>query len=89
LILAIAYGIVFGEIAAMLRGRAAFIGLGSVFGLALWLVNFYVIAPTAFPWFLQASPAVQFIAHTFFFGSVLGWFLWKSHERSGLEGPAV
>ncbi|TIP84365.1 MAG: hypothetical protein E5X60_31545, partial [Mesorhizobium sp.] len=32
LILAIAYGIVFGEIAAMLRGQAAFIGLGSVFG---------------------------------------------------------
>ncbi|RWP37453.1 hypothetical protein [Mesorhizobium sp.] len=89
LILAIAYGIVFGEIAAMLRGRAAFIGLGSIFGLALWLVNFYVIAPIAFPWFLQASPVVQFIAHTFFFGTVLGWYLWKSHERSGLEGPAV
>ncbi|WP_245467825.1 hypothetical protein, partial [Mesorhizobium sp. M6A.T.Cr.TU.017.01.1.1] len=52
MILAIIYGIVFGEIASMLRGSAAFIGLGSVFGLALWLVNFYVIAPIAFPWFL-------------------------------------
>jgi hypothetical protein len=54
-ILAIIYGIVFGEIAAMLRGPAAFIGLGSLFGLGLWLVNFYVIAPLAFPWFLDRA----------------------------------
>jgi uncharacterized membrane protein YagU involved in acid resistance len=87
LVLAIIYGVIFGEIAAMLRGPVAFIGAGSIFGLALWLINFYVIAPAFFPWFLEASPLVQFVAHTFFFGSVLGFYLWKSHQRSGLEEP--
>ncbi|TPI46225.1 hypothetical protein FJW05_15320 [Mesorhizobium sp. B2-9-1] len=89
MVLAIIYGMIFGEIAAMLRGPVAIIGAASLFGLALWLINFYVIAPTLFPWFLQSSPLVQFIAHTFFFGSVLGYYLWKSHQRSGLEEPAV
>jgi uncharacterized membrane protein YagU involved in acid resistance len=86
MMLSIVYGLIFGAIATVLRGPTAFVGIGSVFGLALWLVNFYLIAPFAFPWFLESSPLVQFIGHTFFFGSVLGYFLWKSHERSGLEG---
>jgi hypothetical protein len=88
-VLAVVYGVIFGEIATMLRGQAAFIGAGSIFGLALWLINFYLIAPAAFPWFLDANPLVQFIAHTFFFGSVIGYYLWDSHRRSGLEGPAA
>jgi ABC-type nitrate/sulfonate/bicarbonate transport system permease component len=87
-ILSVIYGIIFGEIATVLRGSTAFIVAASVFGLALWLVNFYVIAPAAFPWFLDSSPLVQFIGHTFFFGTVLGIYLWTSHESSGLEGPA-
>lgn len=88
-VLSVIYGVIFGEIAAMLRGPTAFIGAASIFGLALWLINFYVIAPFAFPWFLDANPLVQFIGHTFFFGSVLGYYLWKSHQRSGLEEPAA
>lgn len=88
MVLAIIYGVIFGEIGAALRGPVAFIGAGSIFGLVLWLINFYAIAPVLFPWFLDANPLVQFIAHTFFFGSVLGFYLWKSHQRSGLEsGP--
>jgi uncharacterized membrane protein YagU involved in acid resistance len=88
MMLSIIYGVVFGEIATVLRGPAAFIGAGGILGLVLWLVNFYVIAPFAFPWFLDLSPLVQFIGHTFFFGMVLGYYLWKSHQRSGLEAPA-
>jgi uncharacterized membrane protein YagU involved in acid resistance len=88
MILAVIYGVIFGEIAAMLRGPVAFIGAASIFGFVLWLVNFYVIAPAAFPWFLDSSPLVQFIGHTFLFGSVLGYYLWESHQRSGLEEPA-
>lgn len=86
-ILSIVYGVVFAELATMLRGPAAFVMGGAAFGLALWLVNFYVIAPMAFPWFLESSPLVQFVGHTFFFGMVLGYYLWTSHERSGLEAP--
>jgi uncharacterized membrane protein YagU involved in acid resistance len=89
IILAIVYGLIFGAIATVLRGPMAYVGLATVFGFALWLINFYLIAPFAFPWFQEASPIVQFIAHTFFFGTVLGFFLWKSHERSELEIPKV
>lgn len=34
-----------------------------------------MIAPFAFPWFGMANPVVQFFAHTFFFGTVLGLLL--------------
>jgi hypothetical protein len=46
-----------------------------VLGLPLWLVNFYIIAPAVFPWFTNANPVVQFLAHTFFFGTALGIYL--------------
>ena len=81
MVLAVIYGGAFAALAGGLRSGPAIIGLASAYGLALWLLNFYVIAPTAFPWFGDADPIVQFLAHTFFFGSVLGYVLWRSHER--------
>ncbi len=87
MVLSIVYGMVFGALAASkLRGQMAHVGLGSLFGLVLWLVNFYVIAAMAFPWFLEANPIVQFIAHTFFFGTVLGYSLWKARENTAADG---
>jgi hypothetical protein len=79
--LAIIYGGIFATLVGGLRSGAAIVGLATVYGCALWLLNFYVIAPQAFPWFLDADPMIQFVAHTFFFGSVLGFYLWRSHER--------
>lgn len=69
------FGATFAAFAWMLRGRAAIVAAASAFGLALWLVNFYAIAPIAFPWFENADPLVQFVAHTFFFGTTLGLLL--------------
>jgi hypothetical protein len=78
-VLSAVYGAVFGAIASavgLLRGsRGMLILAATVFGLLLWLVNFYVVAPVAFPWFLMANPVVQFLAHTFFFGTALGLLL--------------
>lgn len=78
-ILSAIYGTVFGAVAAsvgFLRSSSgALIAAASVFGLLLWLVNFYVIAPILFPWFLMANPVVQFLAHTFFYGTALGLLL--------------
>ena len=56
---------------------AALITWASLAGLALWLVNFYAIAPiTGWTWFPDGTNAlVQFIAHTFFYGTVLGIYL--------------
>ena len=55
--------------------RGALIGAAAVGGLLLWLVNFYVIAPVAFPWFTMANQVVQFFAHTIFFGAAFGLLL--------------
>jgi len=81
LVLAAIYGGVFAALAGGLRSGAGIVGLGAAYGLALWLLNFYVIAPAAFPWFADADPMIQFVAHTIFFGAALGFVLWRSHER--------
>ncbi len=67
------YGGVFAVAAAVLRlTGAALVAAATLYGLVLWLVNFFVIAPVLFPWFGMADDVVQFVAHVFFFGSVLG-----------------
>ena len=81
-VLAMIYGIVFAVLLGGLRSAAWDVVLGGAYGFALWIVNFYLIAPLPFPWFLDANPVVQFIAHTFFFGTVLGWFVWWARERA-------
>jgi hypothetical protein len=81
-VLVVIYGGVFAMAFGGLRSAAADVGIGAAYGLALWLLNFYVIAPVAFPWFLEANPVVQFVAHTFFFGAVLGWYMWWARSRA-------
>ena len=78
-VLSAIYGVVFGAVVggvgALRHSRGALVGAATVFGLALWIVNFYVIAPFVFPWFGMVNPLVQFIVHTFFFGTALGLLL--------------
>ncbi len=66
--------------AAIPQLRASTVNLvvfASLAGLALWIVNFYLVAPIAgWRWFPDGTNAlVQFVAHTFVFGSVLGLYL--------------
>jgi hypothetical protein len=79
MVLSMLYGVVFGAVASSVdflrNNRWALIGVATVFGFALWIVNFYVVAPVLFPWFGMANPVVQFFAHTFFFGTALGLVL--------------
>ena len=79
LLLSAIYGAAFGAVASRMRAlrgdRRALIGAATVFGLLIWIVNFFVIAPAAFPWFAEANPVVQFFAHTLFYGTVLGLLL--------------
>jgi hypothetical protein len=80
---------VFGVIAwlgrSVLASRGMLIGAATVYGFLLWIVNFYVIAIGLglFPWFSMPNPVVQFLAHTFFFGTAFGLFL---AARVGNEG---
>jgi hypothetical protein len=89
MILSIAFAGVFAAITSPLATTAAGdllstprgLGLaGMLFGIALWLVNFYIVAPMAgWTWFPeQTNPVVQFVAHAFFFGAPVGWMLGRS-----------
>jgi hypothetical protein len=66
-----------GELVSTPRGLAL---AGAVFGTALWLVNFYIVAPAAgWQWFPeQTNPVVQFLAHAVFFGAPVGWMFSRS-----------
>ena len=55
---------------------------GTAFGIVLWLVNFYLVAPAAgWTWFPERTdPVVQFLAHAFFFGCTAGWMLGRGRS---------
>lgn len=83
LVLSAIYGAVFGLVVFSvhtLQRRGWLIGAATVFGFALWIVNFYLIAPFAFPWFTEANVIVQFLAHTFFFGTALGLLMERMED---------
>lgn len=79
------FGLVYGAINAALSpatetsyGRQA--GLGLVFGAALWLVNFQIIARILYPWFLETPQLVQLAMHALFFGLPLA-LMYAAAER--------
>ncbi len=76
MLLSAVYGAMFGALVglvpALAENRTMLIVAATLYGFALWLINFYVVAPMAFEWFGMADSVVQFVAHTFFFGTVLG-----------------
>ncbi len=81
MMLSIVYGVLFAWLVTVVpsvRGSSlAAIAAASLFGLLLWLVNFYLLAPPAgWMWFpTKTNPLQQFIAHTFGFGTLLGVYL--------------
>ena len=82
MVLAVVFGAIFALLFGGLRSASAIVGVGAAYGFAMWLFNFYVIAPSAFPWFLEADTIVQFVAHTFFFGATLGLYIWWARGRA-------
>ena len=85
-LLSAVYGGTFGAATWLLRplsrSRVALVASATAFGVLLWLINFYVIAPFAFPWFTMANPIVQFLAHALFFGTALGLLLGRPPEET-------
>lgn len=72
--------------------RAAVIVSTSVAGFALWILNFYIFAPIfGWQWFPeQTNVAVQVVAHTFMFGTVLGVVLdLKYFHRPTRHAPTL
>ena len=74
------YGAVFAGLLSLFNMRRAsaihLLASGTLFGFLLWIVNFLIIAPAAFPQFLEVNRFWNgFVAHTFFFGTALGWLI--------------
>jgi hypothetical protein len=76
-ILGALFGLAVSGIPAVGRSSAAVVVVASAYGLAIWIVNLFLIAPlmggprAA----VQLEPAIQVIAHSVFFGTTLGLHL--------------
>jgi hypothetical protein len=68
-----------------MRSTDTLLVTGSIYGLVLWLMNFYLVAASfGWPWFAeQTNPLVQFLGHTYFYGWILGMHL----SRESLVRP--
>jgi hypothetical protein len=57
-------------------------GVGALFGIVIYLVNFQLIARGFYPWFLEAGQFLQLVLHALFFGVPLGLgFAWRERKR--------
>lgn len=76
--LSIVYGVVIvavlDVVGRLSASRATIVAVTSLAGFLLWVINFYVFAPIfGWTWFPNdTNPLVQIVAHTVFFGTVLG-----------------
>ncbi len=79
-------------VAALRRSPAATVAFATLFGLVLWPLNFFVIAPLInAPWFMtEPSQLWQgFVAHTFMYGTVLGLYLARQLPGAATTGGDV
>ena len=80
LVLSAIYGVIFVYLVAYTRQMDASTGMlllyGALFGFALWVINFLIVAPIAFPQFTMVDQFwMGFVPHTIFFGAVLGGYV--------------
>ena len=85
--LSVAFAVMFVHLARVAFGQGGaglLVTASTAYGVMLWLVNFYAIAPIAgWGWFPEQTDAVvQVFAHALFFGTVLGFYL----DRAGTGG---
>lgn len=80
--LSIAYGLVGAWLCRSARAAGAAM-IGAVLGIAIYIVNFYLIAPIAFPWFVMARDLIGGFSHMMF-GVILGLaYAWLRKTRPG------
>lgn len=74
-------GIVFALIAGRLSmSNGALVAVGALFGLAVYLVNFYGFT-AVFPWFEMTRNWITIVSHLVF-GAVLAWWLGRPTPAS-------
>ena len=92
MLLSMVFGVIFVYlVTAVQRGRGTgeLLAYGTAYGVALWIINFFVIGAAFFPQFLQVNQFWNgFVAHAFFFGTVLGWYTAEVQSGMAVEIPA-
>lgn len=63
--LSIVLGLIIGWAIHRLNAGISLV-VGAVAGLAIYIVNFYMIAPAVFPWFIEAPGWISIMAHIAF-----------------------
>lgn len=71
------YGVVFVVLTRLfgVTAKAPLIIAGAIYGLAAYALNYFVLFPNFFPWFLANEPVIQATLHALAFGAVIGWWL--------------
>ena len=89
MVLSMMYGVgvaaVLRFVPSLARSNGSILAVASAAGFLLWFVNFHLLARTlGWAWFPDGTnAAVQIVAHTVFFGSVLGLGLVASRTLRG------
>jgi uncharacterized membrane protein YagU involved in acid resistance len=81
-VLSVLLAYIFSAFVSPLWSRTKLVRSGIWYGVAVWLLNLYVIAPAlGWTWLAESgNPLVLFLAHAFAFGWPLGWLLWESRS---------
>jgi len=80
--LSIIYGLILGWIVHRLEMGTALL-VGAAFGLmAVYFVNFYLIAPLLFPWFVEARNWISIAAHVLFGMVAAGAYVALRHRET-------
>lgn len=79
-VLAIIYGLVVGLLAHRTTQLGVALLIGAGFGLAIYLFNFYLIAPALFPWFEMARNWISIFNHILFGIVTAGAYIGLRHK---------
>lgn len=79
-VLAIVYGLIVGWIVHKMDRLDVALSIGAGFGLAIYLINFYLIAPVLFPWFAMARNWISIFNHVLFGIVTAGTYMALRHK---------
>ena len=87
-VLSAAFGVAFALIAPRFATNGTVALAGTIYGALLYVVNFLVIAPLAFPIFEMANQPFELVVHVLF-GTLLSLAFFGSDARRGEGGVAT
>jgi hypothetical protein len=82
------FGVAFAALAARLRTNGAVAVAGIVYGAALYVVNFKILTPAAFPVFKMANQPFELVVHVVF-GTLLSLALFRLTGVGGAEASGT